>query len=223
MCDFDSRCVAEEELPAHLWRLVVERGRTLDIDAGGFCDAKDACIQFWCGPEDQPKSWKGVPIHKRALHYPRALVGAVHTRYGEEPMTLRWLLYPYDKAAYLEGVESSFNLRHRVERYSTDDDLEWCRAKFEELLDWARQEHKRRAPARYDGTVRATNLHCPCDPDHRVVVLDPPFYSWEYYCLDCGALTCVREKLPTIKPGTIGTITQAGYPRDKILPASWPE
>lgn len=219
MCDFDSRCVAEDELPEELWRLAVERGHELDIDKGGYCDAKDACIQFWCGPEDQPKSWKGVQIRKHALNYPRALVGAVHTRYGVDPMTLHWLLYPYDKAAFLEGVESTSNLRHPVERYGTENDLQWCQTKFQELLAWARVERERRAPPRYEGMVLETDLHCVRDPDHRVVELSPPFYTWAYYCLDCGALTCVQEKMPALKPGTIGTITQAGYPREKIMPA----
>jgi len=220
MCEFSERCVAEDELPEELWRLVVERGRELDINKGGCCDANDVCIQFWCGPEDQPVSWKGVTIHKAALQFPRSLVGGVYTGYGDGRMILHWLLYPYEKAALLEGVQFTSDLRHPVERYGTEDDLRWCQAKFQELVAWAKTEYDRRIPA-YTGRVRDTACHCPQDPDHQVVALDPPFHTWEYYCLDCGALTCVQEKLPAIKPGTIGTITQAGYPKEKIVPADW--
>ena len=216
MCDFDG-CIAEDQLEEHLWRLTVERGGELDVDKGGYCDAKQAAIQFWCGPDDRPQGWRGVPINKCALNHPRALVGAVYTQFNEEGIvTLHWLLYPYEKAAYLEGSESSFDLRHPVERYGTEDDLAWCRAKFAKLLEWARAEYDRRVP-RYEGQVLETELHCPRGEEHSLVALDPPFHTWEYYCLDCGALTCVRERLPEITAGSVGTILQAGYPLEKII------
>jgi len=215
MCDYKS-CVLEEEIKEPIWRLCVERGRELDLGKGGYYDAKDCCIQFWCGPEDQPADWKGVEIHKMALAYPRALVGAVYTQYGERPMTLHWLLYPYEKAAYLEGVESTLDLRHPVERYGTTEDLAWCRGKFRELLEWALEEYDRRVP-RYEGTVYETELHCPFGPEHRVVALSPPFRTWEYYCLDCQALTCVLEEMPGFKEGAIGRIIQVSYPRERII------
>ena len=106
--------------------------------------------------------------------------------------------------------------RHPVEVYGTAEDLEWCRGKLQELLAWAEAEHERRVP-RYQGAVYETELHCPFDPEHRVVALDPPFQTWEYYCMDCQALTCVAEKLPVIQGGTLGTIIQAAYPAERII------
>jgi len=52
MCDYGECCVLEEQIEEPIWRLCVERGCELDLGKGGYCDAKDSCIQFWCGPED---------------------------------------------------------------------------------------------------------------------------------------------------------------------------
>jgi len=73
-------------------------------------------------------------------------------------------------------VEFTSELRNPVELYGMKEDLEWCRGKFRELLEWALEEYERRVP-RYEGEVIETDLTCPSDPDHGVLALDPPFKS----------------------------------------------
>jgi len=78
-CNY-GHCVYEETIPAWRWRQLLSLAREHDINCGGYCDGRSGCINFWCGPDDQPDDpdWKRVNIRKGALNFPRSYVGGVH-------------------------------------------------------------------------------------------------------------------------------------------------
>ena len=88
-------------------RKILRVGRDFDLEAGGLCDARSGCVNFWCSPEDKPEGWESEII-PAALTYPRAVVGSLMWELlDKQNESLGYLLYldisPYELDEHFKG------------------------------------------------------------------------------------------------------------------------
>jgi len=154
MCEYDG-CRWEEVIGRELWERILRIGLRLDLNKGGLWDSRLGCINLWVSPEDHPPSWKGVPIYKGALSYPRGyLAGFYGEPKGDDEVIIHLVIAPYDR------VGERFRLR--AEEMSTEDELEWCLAKWKEIKEIAERE-----------LAPPPGIYCPlCDRRIRVALLN---------------------------------------------------
>jgi hypothetical protein len=69
--------------PKETWQQLLRKANELDINKGGYCDARSGVINFWCGPENKPKDWMWN-IEKHQLNYPREYIGDATPVWDEE-------------------------------------------------------------------------------------------------------------------------------------------
>lgn len=76
-------------------RKILDVGRQLDINKGGYFDSRLGCVNIWCGPEDKPDCWD-AEIYPGALKFPRAFCGTLGWEWKGNGAKLYLCCQPYE-------------------------------------------------------------------------------------------------------------------------------
>lgn len=223
-----------DHIGAALWRQVLRVADDLDLERGGYWDARSGCLNLWAGPEDKPAGWpEQVPITNGALSYPRSFVGAIHPEWPRDcperdlPEKLPVILEVrcYDVAEWRrthpspDGHSPRSSLRLGQldpEAYRVKGDVAWARRHWRQLLDRAGElAPKLPQLGPWEPTADA---HCPRCGHELARLVHPPaeLASWRYFCTLCRTLTVSAEELPrlveSLPEGAIGVVGAVPLP-----------
>jgi len=116
--------------PRETWRKLLRKANDLDLNNGGYCDARSGAINFWCGPENKPEGWTGE-IEKPQLLYPRDYVGSVTPVWDEEGNLISAFSLKSQNLAIKYAPELDYRQKELYENRA--EDLTWVNAEFHKL------------------------------------------------------------------------------------------
>ena len=116
--------------PRETWRRLLCKANDLDINKGGYCDARLGVINFWCGPENKPSDWSWE-IEKHQLNYPREYIGCVTPVWDAEGDLIFAFSIKSTNYAIKYAQESDYLKKEPYE--NRPKDLTWVKAEFDKL------------------------------------------------------------------------------------------
>ena len=223
-----------DHISAALWRQVLRVADELDLEKGGYFDARSGCLNLWAGPEDKPAGWpEEVPITEGALSYPRSFVGSIHLEWPRDssdralpeklPVVLEICCRDVAEWCRTHPTSDGPSLRSprklgqpHPETYRVKGDVAWARRHWRQLLDRA-GELAPKLP-RLGPWQPVPDAHCPRCGHELARLLRPPaeLASWRYFCAHCRTLTVSAEELPrlleSLPEGAIGVVGAIPFP-----------
>lgn len=112
------------------WRNLLRKANELDINKGGYCDARSGVINFWCGPENKPDGFLW-DIEKHQLDYPREYVGDVTPVWSDESDLI--VAFSIKSQNYAIKHAQELDYRQKEPYENRKEDLTWVKAEFVKL------------------------------------------------------------------------------------------
>lgn len=111
------------------WQKLLRKANELDLNKGGYCDARSGVINFWCGPDNKPDDWTWE-IEKHQLEYPREYVGDVTPVWDEEGNIVAFSI---TSTNYAMKRAEGLDYRQKELYENRKEDLTWVKAEFYNL------------------------------------------------------------------------------------------
>lgn len=195
------------------WRQVLDVARKLDLEQGGYWEARSGCVNLWCGPDDKPPGWPAeLEIRRGGLGYPRAFVASISPEWprdGSLDWSDRETQYAVVADVTLYEIDELHGGRYDPRYLRCEGDLEWVCGKWVPLLEAARSRVPKPLELRL-GRTQGTCLSCSSSLHVIVEVLSSPWDNgvgdWQHYCPRCKTLTVPREQIDFFQRSGDGTI-----------------